>query len=52
MKGIKNRKLNKVRRFFKSFFEELAGSVIVEAAMNIILFIPKVLLRMLKHIDW
>lgn len=52
MREIKIRKPNKVRRFFKSFFEELAGSVIVEAIMNIILFIPRVLLRMLKHIDW
>ena len=44
------KKEGKLKRFFKGFLEELAGSILFEVILNILLFIPRMFIRLLKNV--
>ena len=49
---MKNKKTKKERQdgFFKDFLGELTSYILFEVAWNILMFIPKIIIRLIKNI--
>ena len=49
---MKNKKTKKERQdgFFKELLKELTSSILFEVAWNILMFIPKMIIRLIKNI--
>jgi len=47
---MKNKKKKTQNGFFKEMLGELTSSILLEVAWNILLFIPKMILRLIKNI--
>ncbi|MCD1163869.1 hypothetical protein [Peribacillus frigoritolerans] len=49
---MKNKKRKKERQngFFKEILIELRGSILFEVAWNILMFIPRMMIRLIKNI--
>lgn len=49
---MKNKKTKKERQngFFKELLGEFTGSILFELAWNILMFIPKMIIRLIKNI--
>ena len=51
---MKNKKVKKEKQdgLFKEMIGELTSSIIFEVAWNILMFIPKMIIRLIKNIWW
>ena len=49
---MKNKKREKEKQdsFFREFLSELGGNILLEIVWNILLFIPRMMIRLIKNI--